>query len=70
MAVTCQLLTVEFPIWSDASPYGFCGGQSSTGQVSHRVLGFLPCWYHSIIAPYKFIHYQHVIVLAVDSIVK
>ena len=42
MAVTCQLLNVEVLVWSEASPRGFCGGQSGTGQVCHRVLGFFP----------------------------
>jgi len=69
MAVACQLLNVEVLIWSETSPCGFCGEQSGTRQISLRVLGF-SCCYCSTSVPYKFVHYQLDIALAVDNIVK
>jgi len=69
MAVAYQLLNVKVLIRSEASPCGFCGEQSSTRQISLRVLGFSRC-YCSTSVPYKFVHYQLDIVLAVDNIIK
>jgi hypothetical protein len=54
--VSCQPVTAEAWVLSQASQCVICCGQSGSRTVFSRCTSGFPCQYHSTNAPYPFIH--------------
>jgi len=67
-AVSCQSVVTEVQIQLQASPCGFCGGQSGKGTGFSLNVSVVRCQYDSTNDPYSFICHQGFMILVADSI--
>jgi len=57
--ISCQNLTIEAQVQSQASLFEICGGQSGTRIGAPLSTLVFPCQYHSTNAPFSLIHSIH-----------